>query len=576
MRTIRLINKTRVAQLISLVCCILILFFAEVSSAADPDISITPTSKNFRPSPACIGSEVKGTFTLSIPNATFKQECENFGIKKFEAITTFKDGPAEITKISINVKTDSDGEGLTFKFADSGTIPPDDPKGFEAVRDPKNKVTITGTGTINKSVPCILSITTFGKFNSAGEKGITFKVTQFEIFTSREGNSKPLAVPKREIRLPGRIVENIAIGNVERRSDLPDSVTPGGTKDVEVTFCKFKGTEITFVVVRKDAQSGNAEISKTSEGTTNTLKDSGTITVTGLTQTEKNHAEQLIIEARLANGTVVDKSAPFSCCAHPTNYRLVGIHNNVNARRYGMNVVHKWNSDSGTDLHLNQCYMKEVITKGPTKKPWTSWKLKTSGYHSGVFRIRGFTDLSLLDKHRIENKVLENPPSKPGEQKMDQRHIFYCLRCGMKRKDAVDMPANFKIVFDAKKNTKNEFIVLTTKTGNGGPVKSAIEPGQAPNAPSDVKVTLAIVGGQQVFTVTWKDESDIEENVIVEFFTRRRWRTARASPAPADSTKIEIKFPAGTYKSGETFKARVQSHNWRNNSAKIEAEVKVP
>lgn len=395
----------------------------------------------------------------------------------------------------------------------------------------------------------------------------------------------------------------VTIGTVERAGTLadgkplPNSIAPGKvSSDIAVTINQLDpGEKVQFVVVDSGLNpSQKAEIESTNEGG-DTLTQNGTIKIKGVAQTDPGARTKLKIAARIVKngqppGRFLWVSADFTVCAHPVNFVLNGIYNNNDALKYGMAVIHKWDSDAANadPALLHRSSVKEIVsTKGqPDNPPWLRNGSDTSGWLSGNGKAAGLNYVSLYDTHSTPPGDLQNPPTAKGKIVKDQYQIFACDRCGIAKNDnAPKIPnSDFVITRDCDKNQKNEYVVQTIKDGPGAPLgglKSAVEAGQPPQPPTGMTIVMAIQNGNQTFTITWTDNSDIEEG-----FRRWRWsKTAndwvrRDPDFPPNIQQDTVSFSGQPFQRGDVFKYRVRIYNWRKSindaSQDLEASFTVP
>jgi len=364
----------------------------------------------------------------------------------------------------------------------------------------------------------------------------------------------------------------VTIADVVRAAGLPPSVPPGVTRDVAVVTDPSplpSGHSITLSIDNGgDAEAGTATVS---DPVTGILTQSATIKVLGGTQTTVGHSKKLTIIAKLDGaGPVIARSGGFSVCAHPVNYRLTGFYSHVvilpaNALRYGIWVADRWDSDDSTsnaDLLDKVMLREDVRLSNPGNPPWQPRNLIVGGWLAG--NGKAFQDYSVgtsKDKHFVPADSLPNLPSQAGAKVFAQRHIFYCTRCGMVEGNAVDIASgNFTITADCTLNATQEYQVVTTKEGAGGPLTSLVEPGQAAKAPTAIAVTHAIANGVVKLTITWTDNSSIEDrfDVFYDFSGTTFNRTAAANAVTFTTGGFPLNQVQGI---PGTFKVR--AHNWR-------------
>lgn len=377
---------------------------------------------------------------------------------------------------------------------------------------------------------------------------------------------------------------DVAIGDVVRREDLPFSVPPGRTRDVTVVI--RGGGTFRFEVVNGDANNGTARIVRTSEGTLDTLTMSGTVTVQGDRVTEVGCSGMLQIKAT-SGGNTVGLSSGFSVCPHFANYRMIDV--NQGNLRYGFFVNETWNSDSATGqvTELDQCFRKEdVIKTRHDNPPWLPTDLKKDQvWEAGD--IDGTNGPGMrIDQHWISSDKLINQPRNAGKAVRSQNHLFYCYRCGMTMASPKPIPAPFTITYNCELNDKGEYVVTTTKTGEGGPLPREPKPeaGQAPNEPSGLRAVATVDKANNLLTITttWTDESlwagqaltdplslfHIERSV--PGFRAKEENLARNAREHVASNIIWDQY------AGKTMTITLWAQNWRGKSKNVTVEVKIP
>jgi REP element-mobilizing transposase RayT len=368
---------------------------------------------------------------------------------------------------------------------------------------------------------------------------------------------------------------------------LPNSIAPGKvSSDIAVTINQLDaGEKVQFVVVDSGLNpSQKAKIESTSEGG-DTLTQNGTIKIKGLAQTDPGMRNKLKIAARIVKngqpGRFLWTSQPFAVCAHPINFVLNGIYDNNTSLKFGMAVRHRWDSDAagGDVILLGKAWLKEKVSeRSRDNPPWLQGADRTGDWFGG--------NGTAIDTHSIDPGLLKNPPPNKGKIINDQYEVFACDRCGIQRNDnAPKIPnSDFVITRDCDTNQKNEYVVQTIKDGPGAPaggLKSAVEAGQPPKPPTGMTIVMAIQNGDQTFTITWTDNSDIEEGIM-----RWRWSKAlndwvRVVPDLAPNVQQDtVSFSGQPFQSGDVFKYRLRIYNWRKNpndaSEDVEKSFSVP
>ncbi len=154
------------------------------------------------------------------------------------------------------------------------------------------------------------------------------------------------------------------IGNVARGSGLPDSLPPSKSRSVSVTITPTltSGNNVRFDVTNGDVHNGTAEITSNK-----TRTSSGTITVKGGKQTRYYSDTKLRIRARLNGEVQLALSAGFRVCAHPKNFRKTsGYHDGGGVLKF----EYKWDSDSGSESHLDDSRVGERVTYPGSTTPY--------------------------------------------------------------------------------------------------------------------------------------------------------------------------------------------------------------
>lgn len=139
---------------------------------------------------------------------------------------------------------------------------------------------------------------------------------------------------------------------VEVEIEAFDRVPPTQPKNVQVTVTP-SGDTIQLDVIRTAGTSGSATVSPSS------ITSTTTVTVTGGEQTSVGNPDNLSLRAKL-DSSVCDSEA-FSVCAHPTGYEVYDCTDlgPENPNHYGLCAWYEWDSDSGTDGHLDKCKISE-------------------------------------------------------------------------------------------------------------------------------------------------------------------------------------------------------------------------
>jgi hypothetical protein len=235
----------------------------------------------------------------------------------------------------------------------------------------------------------------------------------------------------------GKGQATLTIGPVVRGAGLPNSVSPGETKAVKVTFPPgLANTEVKFVIVGGSADNGTAVfVNALGDGSVH-RSNSGTITVQGGNQTAPgnppgSNAAHLFIKAYKLDGTYLGKSPGFSVCAHPYAVQNGPGHTPYNTiDQAGMDIDIVIKSDSGTNSDLNQVMDDEVVSASYSHTGSLFTTAAITGYTTD-FQIASTVagDTHATGKAYIIDKFDNHGGA--GSWRKGQLDRFYCNRCGM-------------------------------------------------------------------------------------------------------------------------------------------------
>lgn len=316
--------------------------------------------------------------------------------------------------------------------------------------------------------------------------------------------------------------------DVIRAANIPNSIAPGIEKEIQVTTTPspLPAGHSIKVVVDNGGSGDNGSASVTAPATA-TITQSGTIKVKGgTTQTTANKSGKLKLKAQLDGDSnkIVGEGTGFSTCAHITNIRFSGDYwTDSRARRYGMYVITKWDSDDAQNntALLDKAWIKEIITKGAINNPpWTGdgdVKVQKK-FIRGNIMVDGKTYVGGKDEHYVPQSWLGktaplNLPAHNGVYTFHQEYDFACDRCGIKVTEPWRHTSGIvDIVHSLEKSANDEYVVVTRKPGGA---ESLPEAGQPPKPPSAIVATHVIKDKVIDFTIGWTDNSEIEDKFVI-------------------------------------------------------------
>ena len=275
---------------------------------------------------------------------------------------------------------------------------------------------------------------------------------------------------------------DLIIGNVVRGLDLPDSVAPGSSYDVDVIVSGgLLGQEISFEIDNgNNNDNGTASITHTNGQPGNTLTinaggTSGTLTVRGDNATKPGGNGGNIKIVGKVNGEEVGTSPGFSVCHHPIavkegpGFKLtVGVGLKVEVAvdvEYEPDGV--GNGNTGLFVEpLSYCYALEQV-----KGPIFGGALERDGEVFGAVDEKFFTIPQLdVDTHGvdlldlIEFPIYDANGGGEGSITFNQVRIFYCDCCGMSEETAVVIPKSGYEIKHVFKDGEEEDQIIHTFT----------------------------------------------------------------------------------------------------------------